>query len=76
MILAKIAQVFKNPRSVPFFSFLLGMGIVIILFHKPFQTKNTLALPLNEVENKVVKIDEKCFKYVAEDARCEIPLSK
>lgn len=75
-MLVKIIQVFKNPRSIPFFSFLLGLGLTIMLFHKPFQTRNTLALPLNEVQNQIVKIGEKCFKYVAEDVQCEIPPSK
>jgi hypothetical protein len=76
MILLKIVQAFKNPRSIPFFSFLLGIGTVIMLFHRPFEKRNTLAMPVGEVENKIVKIDGKCFKYVAEDVQCEIPSHK
>ena len=75
-MLVKIVQVFKNPKSIPFFSFLLGIGTIIMLFHRPFEKRNTLAMPVGEVVNQVVKIDEKCFKYVAEDVQCEIPSHK
>ena len=75
-MLVKIIQVFKNPRSIPFFSFLIGLGITVMLFHKPYEKRNTLSLPLNEVQNQIVKIDGKCFKYIAEDVQCEIPSSK
>ena len=47
-----------------------------MLFRKPFQTRNTLALPLEEVEGKVISFGKKCYTYHAEDARCEIPPSK
>ena len=76
MMLVKIVQVFKNPKSIPFFSFLLGIGTIIMLFHRPFDERNTLAMPVGEVVNQVVKIDGKCFKYVAEDVQCEIPSHK
>ena len=70
MILVKIIQVLKDQKNIPFFSFLIGMGIVVMLFHKPYVTKNTLAMPLTEVQKQIVKVDNKCFKYIAEDVQC------
>jgi len=63
-------------EAEPLMSFVIGLGVAIMLFHKPFQTRNTLALPLEEVEGKVISFGKKCYTYHAEDARCEIPPSK
>ncbi len=70
MILVKIIQVLKDEKNIPFFSFLIGMGVVVMLFHKPYVTKTTLAMPLGEVQRQIVKVDNKCYKYIAEDVRC------
>ena len=70
MILVKIIKVLKDEKNIPFFSFLIGLGVVVMLFHKPFVTKTTLSMPLGEVQKQIVKIDNKCFRYIAEDVRC------
>ena len=70
MILVKIIQVLKDQKNIPFFSFLIGMGLIVMLFHKPYVTKNTLSMPLTEIQKQIVKVDNKCFKYIAEDVRC------
>ena len=75
-MLAKILQIFRGERNVPFFSFLIGLGISVMLFHRPIHTTLALALPVDEVETNIIKKDGKCFKYVAEDSRCEILSSK
>jgi hypothetical protein len=59
-----------------FISFLIGMGLVIMLFHKPILERKTLSLSVKDVIEKIVSIDGKCYKYIAEDATCEIPSSK
>uniref|UniRef100_A0A6C0JQD6 Uncharacterized protein n=1 Tax=viral metagenome TaxID=1070528 RepID=A0A6C0JQD6_9ZZZZ len=65
-----------SKETLPLLSFIVGLGIAILLFHKPFQSKSTLSLPVHEIEGKVVKIDGKCFEYHAEDTQCEILSSK
>jgi len=60
-------------RAGPFFSFIIGLGISVLLFHRNYDTYRTLALPLPEIESKTVKVDGKCYKYRVEDASCEIP---
>jgi hypothetical protein len=71
-----IAQIFRNEKSKWFFSFIIGLGASILLFHKPFVTKPTLPISVEEVEKEVVKVDGRCYKYVAEDTQCEILRSK
>lgn len=74
--MSQMLKILHNERSIPFISFLIGMGVVIMLFHKPFIQRKTLALPVIEVVKKIVSIDSKCYQYTAEDATCEIPSSK
>ena len=60
-------------RAGPFFSFVIGLGISALLFHRNYATYRTLGIPLQDVADKTVKVDGKCYKYRVEDASCEIP---
>jgi hypothetical protein len=62
-------------RAAPFFSFIIGLGIAALLFHRNYAVLKTLALPLSEIENRVVKVNGKCYRYRVEDSNCEIPSS-
>ena len=58
-------------KGAPFFSFIIGLGIAVILFHRNYSTVRTLAIPLKDTTNKIVKVDGKCYRYRVEDANCE-----
>lgn len=58
-------------KGAPFFSFLIGLGISALLFHRNFQVLKTPAMPLPEMTNKIVKANGKCYRYRVEDANCE-----
>jgi hypothetical protein len=58
-------------RGSPFFSFIIGMGIAVILFHRDFSTIRTLGVSLSDATEKIVKVDGKCFRYRVEDSNCE-----
>lgn len=58
-------------RASPFFSFVIGLGIAAILFHRKYDSVRTLAIPLPETLNKIVRVDGKCYRYRVEDASCE-----
>jgi len=65
------------PRdSLPLFSFIIGLGVAICLFRKPFYIQKTLAVPLDTAESNIVKMDGKCFRYHAQDTQCKILSSK
>jgi len=76
MTLAKMIEIVKSDKIVPVFSFLIGMGIIVMLFHKPFAIEDTLALPVVDIEGKIVKQGNRCYVYHAEDTACEIVASK
>ena len=59
-------------RASPFFSFIIGLGVSALLFHRAYGVKRTLALPVDELQDKVVKVDGKCYRYRVEDATCQM----
>lgn len=58
-------------RGSPFFSFVIGLGIAVVLFHRNYSVVRTLGIPLKDATDKVVKVDGKCYRYRVEDATCE-----
>jgi hypothetical protein len=58
-------------RAGKFFSFLIGLGISVIIYHRDYLSIKTPALPLSEIMERVAKVDGKCYKYRVEDASCE-----
>lgn len=67
----QISKVLKKPESGMFFSFIVGLGVVVLMFHRPIQSRLQLSVPVSEIEGRIVKLDGKCFRYHAEDVRCE-----
>lgn len=71
-----IAEILRKKESAIFLSFLIGFGLSVLMFHRPFFSKRTLSLPLEKVHGQAVKQDGKCYRYYAEDTQCEILPSK
>jgi hypothetical protein len=62
--------------TAPLLSFIIGMGIAILLFHKDFQFKSVLPIPINELDGRVTKFEDKCYIYHARDTNCKLYTSK
>jgi hypothetical protein len=75
-MMIQITKLLHNPQSIKVLSFLVGMGLTVLLCHKPIEQTETLALSLEEIEGKVVSVNGKCYSYHAEDSQCEISVSK
>ena len=58
-------------RAKPFFSFIIGLGLAALLFHRDVVTHYILALPLEEIRTKTNRVNGKCYRYRVEDAACE-----
>ena len=76
MMLAKVIQIFRNEKAAPLLSFIIGLGVIVMLFHRPILVIPTLSMPVSEIVNKPVRQGDKCFRYHAEDSQCEILPSK
>lgn len=66
-----IAIVDAVRRGSPFFSFVIGLGIAALLFHRTYESIRTLAIPLKDAAERVVRSDGKCWRYRVEDANCD-----
>ena len=69
-----ISKIVHDKKAAAFFSFVIGLGIAVLLFHKPFGHQQALSMPVADIEGKPVKINGKCYSYTSEDAKC--PSSK
>jgi len=76
MFVPQISKLLSNPQSIKVLSFIVGFGLAILIFHKPFDTYLTLGVSVKDVEEHTIRHDGKCYKYRAEDAPCEISDSK
>lgn len=71
-----LSLVLHQPRAVAFFSFVIGLGLAILMFHHTPKTQTSLALPSSEIEGKIIRAEGKCYKYCVEDAVCQISPTK
>lgn len=53
------------------FAFLIGFGIVVMLFHRPIPIKTVLGIDPSKLDSEV-KVDGKCFVYRVEDCKCDL----
>ena len=58
-------------RGSGFFSFIIGLGIAVLFFHRPYIVEPILAVNPNDLNQKVVQRDSKCYRYRVEDAACQ-----
>lgn len=65
-----VSKILRDKKSIAFFSFVIGLGIAVLLFHKPFGHQQALSIPVADIEGKTVKVDGKCYSYKSEDAKC------
>jgi hypothetical protein len=68
--MVEVSKLLHNDKSTPFLSFLIGLGVVVLFFHKPYDSYQFLNIPVSVVEGKIVRHGDKCYTYVAEDCLC------
>lgn len=71
-------QLLKSEAGRKIISFVIGLGLAA-LFRKVCKDGNCIVVkgpPLEEVENKVFKMDSKCYRYKAEAVKCEQGITK
>jgi hypothetical protein len=53
-----------------FFSFVLGVGLAVLMFHRPQVEMDVSAIPVAELKKMITRVDGKCYRYRIEDASC------
>jgi hypothetical protein len=62
--------VLQNPTALAFFSFVIGVGIAVLLFHRPQAQRVLSSIPPKELDRTIVSKNGKCFRFRIEDASC------
>jgi hypothetical protein len=65
-----VANMIKKPEANFFFSFVVGLGLAVLMFHRPQSEIEVSAIPPAQIRDMVTKVDGKCYRYRIEDASC------
>ena len=60
----------KKPEANFFFSFVVGLGLAVLMFHRPQSEIEVSAIPPAQIRDMVTNVDGKCYRYRIEDASC------
>jgi hypothetical protein len=71
-----LEKIIRRPETIGIFSFIIGFGLMVIIFRRPIPWQRILALNPAAFEGKEIKADGRCYKYRVEDAACEITSTK
>jgi hypothetical protein len=72
-----IADVIRNPRFSYFFSFMLGVGLIVIILHKDCNSNSELCQRykspnLLEVKDSIYIIGSDCYKFKDVQVKCPV----
>ena len=65
-----ISEILRKPEANMFFSFVIGVGIAVLMFHRPQAEVSECAHTAEDLRTMVTRIDGKCYRYRIEDASC------
>ena len=63
-----IREILKKPEANVLFSFVIGLGLAVLLFHRSRKEYVVSAVNVDELVNTVTKIDGKCYRFRVTDA--------
>jgi hypothetical protein len=65
-----VAAILKKPEANFFFSFVVGLGLAVLMFHRPQTEVEVSAIPPAKLKEMVSRVDGKCYRFRVEDASC------
>lgn len=66
----KVVDIIKSPQANLVFSVIVGLGIAVLLFHRPQRTRNISAVSPAELKDALTRVDGACYRFKIEDASC------
>lgn len=64
----QISQILKKPEANMLFSFVIGVGLSVLLFHRVRKEFVVPAVDADQLVNSITKIDGKCYRFRITDA--------
>lgn len=68
MIGVNIRGILEKPESNMLFSFVLGVGLAVLMFHRTRREFVVPAIDVDQIVNSISKIDGKCYRFRIADA--------
>ena len=68
----QIVKLLHNSTSSCFLSFLIGLGLTVLMLRRPTGFQKSLSLSVEDIEAKIVSHDGKCYKFRAEDGHPDL----
>jgi hypothetical protein len=65
-----LREILRKPEARILFSIVIGIGLSVLMFHRPQKEIDMSAVSPNEIVGKVVRMDGKCYRFRIEDASC------
>lgn len=63
-----IREILQKPSTNAMFSFVIGLGVAVLLFHRVRTEYVVSAIDLDKLESTITKIDGKCYRFRVTDA--------
>ena len=67
-----LKNIYTSPKGAAFFSFVIGLGVAILLFHRPQKVREVSSVPPKEIDRVVISQNGKCYRFRVEDASCPV----
>ncbi len=68
MMMVHIGDIIKKPEANMFFSFVIGVGLSVLMFHRARKEFATSAIEIDQLANSISKIEGKCYRFRVTDA--------
>ena len=68
MGMVHIGDIIRKPEANKFFSFVIGVGLSVLLFHRIRKEYIVSAVEIDQLVNTISKIDGKCYRFRVTDA--------
>ena len=65
-----VSSIVKKPEANYFFSFVVGLGLAVLLFHRPQTEIDVSAIPQGKIREMVTRVDGQCYRFRVDDASC------
>jgi hypothetical protein len=65
-----LREILARPEANILFSFVIGLGLAVLMFHRPQHEMDVSAIPVAELKKMITRVDGKCYRYRIEDASC------
>jgi len=63
-----IREILQKPEANAFFSFVIGVGLAALMFHRAQTSYVVSALPVDQIASSITKLNGKCWRFRVTDA--------